>query len=217
MVTAKESKKKSVKKVEDTFYYFIREREFVISDLEGCAKSEKTFDLPLFEIANNEKLLDKLKLYYMTGNYAVSYNYDSRAKWFVGYLSAFKKQGERATGQYNKSLTNPVVRLLIEDKKLFEEISKIITLTVGQTVFFSRTEQYWDKPYVMKRHHVYDTRSVILKGVITGIYENQFMALLTDNNGFEKDGQEFVFSKNSLLSNQDYKDLETLGKWKKKS
>lgn len=86
-------------------------------------------------------------------------------------------------------------------------------LRVGKTVFFSRVEECWNKPFPMKRHHVYDTRSVILRGIVTDIKGNEFMAKLTDNNGFEKDGQEYVFHKNSLLSNQEFKDFERLGKW----
>lgn len=88
-----------------------------------------------------------------------------------------------------------------------------IQLKVGQTVFFVKTEQYWDKPYVMKRHHVYDTRSVTLRGRVTDIHGDEFKAHLTGNNGFEKDEQEFVFHKNSLLSNQDFKDVHLLGIW----
>ncbi len=88
-------------------------------------------------------------------------------------------------------------------------------LELGQIVYFSRSEEYWDKPYVKKRHHVYDVKSVVLKGEVTAIQGNQFAAKLFGNNGFEKDGEEFVFNKGCLLVNQDYKDLESLGQWKK--
>ncbi len=87
-------------------------------------------------------------------------------------------------------------------------------LSVGKTVYFSKVEEYWDKPFVMKRHHVYDTRSVILRGIITEIQGNEFKAKLTDNNSFEKDNKEFVFHKGCLLSDQNYTDFESLGKWK---
>ncbi len=89
-----------------------------------------------------------------------------------------------------------------------------MNLTIDQTVFFSRTEEYWNKPFPIKRHQVYDTRTVILKGIVTDIKDDEFKARLIDNNGFEKDGEEFVFHKNCLLSNQDYTDLKSLGKWK---
>ncbi len=88
-------------------------------------------------------------------------------------------------------------------------------LTIGNTVFFSKVEEYWDKPYIMKRHHVYDTRNVILRGIVTSIKDDEFMARLIDNNNFEKDGEEYVFHKNSLLSNQNYSDFESLGKCNK--
>jgi hypothetical protein len=88
-------------------------------------------------------------------------------------------------------------------------------LSVGATVFFSKTEEYWDKPFVMKRHHTYETRSVILKGVVKAIKGNEFKAMLIDNNGFEKDGEEFVFHKDCLLCNQNFTDLEALGRWTK--
>lgn len=94
-------------------------------------------------------------------------------------------------------------------------LAEVDFLSVGKTVFFSKVEEYWDKPFVMKRHHVYDTKSIILRGVITNVKGDEFMARLTDNNGFEKDGEEYVFHKNSLLSNQNYTDFETLGRWRK--
>lgn len=88
-------------------------------------------------------------------------------------------------------------------------------ISVGKTVFFSKVEEYWDKPFPMKRHHVYDTKSVILRGVVTELKGDEFKAKLTDNNGFEKDGEEYVFHKNCLLSNQEYTNFESLGQWKK--
>lgn len=90
-------------------------------------------------------------------------------------------------------------------------------LTIGNTIFLSRTEEYWDKPFVKKRHHVYDTKTVILQGTITDIRGDEFKAKLINNNNFEKDGEEFVFHKNSLLSNQNFKNLQDLGVWKKSS
>lgn len=88
-----------------------------------------------------------------------------------------------------------------------------MNIIVGQTVFFSRTEDFWDKPFVMKRHHIPDTRSVILRGLVTDIRGEEFKAKLHDNNNFEKDGQEFVFNKACLLSNQNYTDMANLGRW----
>ncbi len=88
------------------------------------------------------------------------------------------------------------------------------TLSIGKTVYFTKSEEYWDKPFVMKRHHVYDVKSMVLRGVVTDIKGDEFKAVLTDNNGFEKDGEEFVFHKGCLLSNQNYTDVKELGIWK---
>lgn len=84
----------------------------------------------------------------------------------------------------------------------------------GQAVFFGYSEEFWDKPFVRKRHHIAPTRSVILRGQVIEVQGDQFMAKLIDNNDFEKDGQTFVFHKNSLLCNQNYSDFDKLGKWK---
>jgi hypothetical protein len=87
-------------------------------------------------------------------------------------------------------------------------------LRIGNDVFFERVEEVWRRPYIKKRHHAYDTRSIALRGRVTDIREKEFKALLHDNNGFEKDGEEFVFSKTSLFCNQNFKDFQSLGQWK---
>ncbi len=92
-------------------------------------------------------------------------------------------------------------------------LSSGLIVGVGQTVFFILSEEYWNKPYPKKRSDVYDVRSVILRGVITDIKDPEFKANLTDNNGFEKDGEKFVFHKNTLLANQYFDEFERLGKW----
>lgn len=86
-------------------------------------------------------------------------------------------------------------------------------LTPGQIIFFGKTEEVWNRPYVKKRHHSYDTRRVILRGVVISVNGKEFKAKLKDNNGFERDGEEYVFHEGCLLCNQDYKDLANLGKW----
>lgn len=86
-------------------------------------------------------------------------------------------------------------------------------LYVGQIVFFKRTESCWNKPFVKKRHHTYQTKSIILRGEVLEVKGEQFKAKLFGNNNFEKDGREFVFHQNTLLSNQNYTSLDDLGKW----
>lgn len=94
------------------------------------------------------------------------------------------------------------------------ETEKLNSL-INKTVFFTRKEQYWDKPYVMKRHHVPDVRTTVLRGVVTEVRGDEFKARLKDNNGFEKDGEEYVFHKNCLLCDQNFTDFNSLGKWDK--
>jgi hypothetical protein len=83
----------------------------------------------------------------------------------------------------------------------------------GQTVYFIKTEEYWDKPFVMKRHHVYQTRTVILQGEVIEVRGEEFKVRLYGNNGFERDGGTYVFNKGNLLCNQNLQNKELLGQW----
>lgn len=105
-------------------FYFISQNNYLICDLENCNESLNTFDIKLFDLANNEKLLDLLGLYYMQGNYGARYTYESRAKWFCGYLSAFSIPNDKE--QYEKSITNPMVRLLINETELLLKVKAVI-------------------------------------------------------------------------------------------
>jgi hypothetical protein len=106
------------------FFYFISEQKYLICDPEFCAKSERTFDMSFFDLANNEVLLNKLLLYYIEGNYGVKYTYKSRAEWFAGYISAFNPDNKGE--MYEKLLTNPTIRLMVEDEKLLGQVKKIL-------------------------------------------------------------------------------------------
>lgn len=106
--------------------YFVSLCQYSICDLECCAKSERTFDMSFYDLANNEKLLSQLNLYYMGGGFGVSYTYESRAKWFCAYLAAFSMEdGERHDSHYKKLLTNPTIRLLITNEELLERIKNL--------------------------------------------------------------------------------------------
>ncbi len=92
-------------------------------------------------------------------------------------------------------------------------VGKTIIIS-GCTVFFSVTEENWNKSYVRKRHHAPETRSVTLKGLVVEIRGDELKILLQGNNGFEKDGETYVFHKNNLFYNQNFTNLDSLGKWK---
>lgn len=87
------------------------------------------------------------------------------------------------------------------------------TLSSGATVFLKKVEEYWDLPFPMKRHHTPKTKSVILQAKVIEVKGSEFRGRLFDNNGFEKDGQVFVFHRGELLANQDFKEKENLGQW----
>lgn len=105
------------------FFYYISPLKFFISDLTLCDPSERSIDIPLFDLANNEKLLSILNLYYIVGTYGTRYTYESRAKWFCGYLSSFCREDD---GQYEKSITNPMVRVLFEDANMLTMAKEIL-------------------------------------------------------------------------------------------
>ncbi len=86
-------------------------------------------------------------------------------------------------------------------------------LKVGNIVFFNYTEQVWNKQRPMKRSDVYDTRSVTLRCKVVEIHGDEFKGALFGNNEFEKDGETFVFHRNNLLCDQNFKNTEELGKW----
>ena len=100
------------------FFYYISVNNFLICDVELCSESERTFDMPFFDLANNEALLNKLGLYYIQGNFGATFTYESRAKWFCGYLSAFSTNKDEL---YQKLITNPTVRLLITNDELLNK------------------------------------------------------------------------------------------------
>lgn len=100
----------------DFFYFTSKEDDFIIGDLSQISASNRTFDVKFSDLANNEKLLNLLNLYYIQGNFGVTYTHQSRFEWFCGYISAFvPSQSEEMR---EKLITDPVVRILIltEDK-----------------------------------------------------------------------------------------------------
>lgn len=119
------------------FHYFTSHGRYCISDLEYCRKSERTIDVNIFDIANNQKLLNILHLHYMEGNYGKSYTYQTRAEWFCGYLSSFKR-GDKEKLQYEKSLTNPIVRILIEDDSIMDSVLESLNIKKQNVTFVTK-------------------------------------------------------------------------------
>lgn len=97
----------------------ITQGQYIIGDVGFCKESSRTIDIKFFDLANNEKVLDLLGLYYLQGNYGVRHTYESRGKWFYGYINSFSKHN------YDYLLNNSEVRLLIEDENLLQKLKKI--------------------------------------------------------------------------------------------
>ena len=83
----------------------------------------------------------------------------------------------------------------------------------GTTILFKVSEEAWRQPFTMKRHHVYDTRTVILRGTLISSTRNEFKVELKDNNGFDKDGGTYVFSRGNILCEQNLEYPHEFGKW----
>lgn len=104
-------------------YIYLVLENMIISDPDYMRESEGTFDISIFDLANNEPILDLINLSYMRGNYGVRYTYQTRAEWFCGYLSAYG--GKDKDGRYEKLLTNPVVRVLISNEELMKKVKAL--------------------------------------------------------------------------------------------
>lgn len=85
---------------------------------------------------------------------------------------------------------------------------------VGRRVFVSVADYDWRKQFGVTKEKIFNgSRRAILQGVVTGFTDRELKILLRDNNGFEKDNNEFVFNKSSLLAYESYSHFEDLGKW----
>ena len=100
----------------NTFIYFKKGREYFISDIEFAAKTERTFDINVNDLATNEKLLHTLNLL------ALYADTESAVTNFIGYLSALSNK----EGVEEKLLTNPKIRICIEDVETLQKVKEIL-------------------------------------------------------------------------------------------
>ncbi|HMY42212.1 MAG TPA: hypothetical protein PLW92_04055 [Chitinophagales bacterium] len=117
--------------MKNSFFYYVSDQSYIICDIDSCSKSERTIDIPFFDLANNEPLLNKLQLYYIKGGYGRTYNYESRGKWFAGYLSDFSIFAEQRNKMYEKLKENPIIRILILDETLFASYVSVTNLPLN--------------------------------------------------------------------------------------
>ncbi len=97
----------------DNFYIILEDR-YLICDIDMCAKSKKTFDIKIKDLAIDEPLLRLLNLVYI--------DHLNHTGWFEGYLAAFNN--EKSTERWNYLKTNPTVRILVTDKELLKEVKE---------------------------------------------------------------------------------------------
>ena len=101
-------------------FYHISKDKYLISDLELCKASPSSFDVKLWEIANNEELCNYLGFIYLLDWH---YTYKTKGKCFCHYLAAFYDD-KFHDAIIAKGLTNPTVRLLCVNETLLEKVKE---------------------------------------------------------------------------------------------
>jgi len=109
---------------DNSFFYFISEGKFLICDLEICTKSEHSFDMRLFDLANNVKVLNCIHLLHCSLRNREN-TYKQVALLFCSYLSDFYVGQQKHKLRYAKMRTNPVVRISVYCPKMLQRMKEI--------------------------------------------------------------------------------------------
>jgi len=133
--TNNKSKRVDTKK---NFYYFIWHKKselprYVICDIGNCASSDESFDMKFSELAHNEKVINLLNLLPFGIGRA------DGTRWFAAYLSAFSNNDEN---QYEKLMTDPIVRILICDVELRKKMKLIEGLVWNKNEPVRKSDSY---------------------------------------------------------------------------
>ncbi|MFT7614315.1 MAG: hypothetical protein ACI9J3_003297 [Parvicellaceae bacterium] len=104
--------------VTTTNFMYLITSSLIIADFDSCEKSSRTIDVSVFDLAKNEKALDKLNLISM---YA---NTPKAIKFFCNYLASFGSKTSKEAEE--KLLTNPTVRILIQDEQIRKDLKNIL-------------------------------------------------------------------------------------------
>ena len=99
-------------------YFLVNPRNYVIGMTGSMAKSERTFDINVNDMATNKELLQALKLVAIYADGAVDY----AIRFFSFYLSSFTRNGTDEVRKYLE--TNPVIRILVEQFDIKENVCK---------------------------------------------------------------------------------------------
>jgi len=109
---------------DNSFFYFISEGKFLICDLELCGKSEHSFDMRLFDLANNVKVLNCIHLLHCAFRTRCN-TYNEVGRSFCDYLYSFYAGQEKNNRRHEKMITNPVVRISIYCTKMLQRMKEI--------------------------------------------------------------------------------------------
>lgn len=101
----------------ENYFYFASE-EMCIGDLGYISKSDNSFDIEVYDLANEENLLKALNLLYYVGNHRTSGK--DRFEFFCGYLACFSSKDVDL--KHYKLKSNPVVRVLVNDKDMKNKV-----------------------------------------------------------------------------------------------
>lgn len=119
------------------FFYYVSQNNFTISDLAYCTKSKNSFDIDFFDFALSEELLGAFK--FLSIHLNRNRTKKESINMFAGYLTSFTNDPEDL--KFKKLLTNPKLRILIQDEELkiklssFFEKEKIQKLKENITCF----------------------------------------------------------------------------------
>jgi len=98
---------------EEPFFYKIKDKRFLICDINCCKKSERTFDITVKEFAENNALQKTLDICNSDNIQDFS---DCLA--YIGFNKVDEKR--------QKLLKNPTLRILVEDPELLIDVLEIL-------------------------------------------------------------------------------------------
>jgi hypothetical protein len=98
--------------------FFITTTNYSIGNINICTQSDRTFDIPFNQLATNKHMLDTFKL---ISTYA-DREKQKAIDFLVGYINAF----EPRKGMREYLRTNPMLRILITDKDIQNNMQSII-------------------------------------------------------------------------------------------
>ena len=105
------------------YFYFI-DQKWILSDLDLCSKSDKTIDLKLFDFILN---LDNFKLPGFLNTVNNKHSKSKKIEMSIFYIYSLKSNDS----EYQKLMEikmkeNPIVRLAIFDKLIFDRVKNFV-------------------------------------------------------------------------------------------